>query len=39
MLEVAKRFGAGTCQLYDKDEWEKIQEKYGSMAHLQKLHK
>ena len=39
MLEVAKRFGAGTCQLYDKEEWEKIQEKYGSMAHLQKLHK
>lgn len=39
MLEVAKRFGQGTCQLFDKDEWGKIQEKYGSMAHLQKLHK
>lgn len=39
MLEVAKRFGQGTCQLYDKEEWAKIQQKYGDMSHLQKLHK
>ena len=39
MLEVAKRFGQGTCNLYDKEEWAKIQEKYGDMSHLQKLHK
>ena len=38
MLEVAKRFGQGTCSFYDKEEWEKIQEKYGDLSHFQKLH-
>lgn len=39
MLEVAKRFGQGTCAFYDKEEWEKIQEKYGDLSHFQKLHR
>ena len=39
MLEVAKRFGQGTCSFYDKEEWEKIQEKYGDLSHFQKLHR
>ena len=37
MLEVAKRFGQGTCSFYDKEEWEKIQEKYGDLSHFQNL--
>ena len=39
MLEVAQRFGQGTCSFYDKEEWEKIQEKYGDLSHFQKLHR
>lgn len=39
MLEVAKAFGRGTCQFYDRGEYEKIVVKYGSMAHLQTLGK
>ena len=35
MLEVAKSFGRGECQFYDKEEYEKIVHKYGSMKHLQ----
>ena len=35
MLEVAKSFGRGECDFYDKEEYEKILYKYGSMKHFQ----
>jgi hypothetical protein len=34
-VEVAKAFGAGTCRLYDQDEWARIVERYGSLRLLQ----
>jgi hypothetical protein len=34
-LEVAKAFGRGRCRFYDPEEWDLIQRRYGSMAHLQ----
>lgn len=34
-VEVAKYFGEGKCSFYDKEEWELITSKYGSMRHLQ----
>ncbi len=36
-VEVAKAFGRGKCQFYDKKEFDRIVELYGSMAHLQTL--
>ena len=36
-VEVAKAFGAGQCQFYDADEVARLQQLYGSMAHLQTL--
>lgn len=35
MLQVADDFTRGTCQFYDKAEWELLQQRYGSMQHLQ----
>jgi hypothetical protein len=34
-IEVAKAFGRGRCRFHDPAEWELIQRRYGSMAHLQ----
>lgn len=39
MLEVAKAYGRRQCNFYDKEEFNKILEKYGSMNHLQTLGK
>jgi hypothetical protein len=33
-IEVAKAFGSGKCQFFDKEEFEAIQGLYGSMRHL-----
>ena len=35
MLEVAKSFCKGDCQFYDKEEFARIVQRYGSMRHLQ----
>jgi hypothetical protein len=35
VLEVAKSYGRGRCRFHDPAEWETIQRRYGSMAHLQ----
>lgn len=37
MLETAKGFCAGKVQFYDKAEYEKILQRYGSLRHLQTL--
>lgn len=37
VLETAKAYGRGQCSFYDEKEFEKLTEKYGSMAHLQTL--
>lgn len=37
MIEAAKAFGEGTCELYDADEFSRFQARYGSMAHLQTM--
>lgn len=34
-LEVAKGFGADTCHFFDTEEFARIRELYGDMAHLQ----
>lgn len=34
-LEVAKYFGSKKCDFYDKLEWDIIQNKYGSLKHIQ----
>jgi hypothetical protein len=34
---VAAAFGQGRCRFHDPDEWELIQRRYGSLAHLQTL--
>lgn len=36
-IEVAKYFGPGLCQFYDKEEFGKIKDLYGSMKRLQTL--
>lgn len=36
-LEVAKSFGNGNCNFFDEDEYAMLQEKYGSMGHLQTM--
>lgn len=38
-IEVAKRFGSGTCDFYDAEEFDRIQELYGSLKHFQTLGK
>ena len=35
-IEVAKAYGAGACKFYDEEEFGLIEQKYGSMRHLQK---
>lgn len=35
MIEVAKEFGQGLCEFYDKEEFQKIQKLYGSMKRFQ----
>ncbi len=37
MLEVAKAFGRGQCQFYDKGEYDRLIKLYGDMKHLQTL--
>lgn len=39
MLEVAKAYGRGQCQLYDENEFKRILELYGNMNHIQTLGK
>ena len=34
-IEVAKMFGEGTLSFVDQAEWDALQARYGSMAHLQ----
>ncbi len=36
-IEVAKGFGKGKVKFYDKEEFKKLTDLYGSLAHLQKL--
>jgi len=36
-VEVAKNFGRGKCDFYDKEEFTLIREKYGCMKRLQRL--
>ncbi len=36
-IEVAKQFGAGKCQFYDEEEFERLVKLYGPMAKLQTL--
>ncbi len=36
VVEVAQRFGKGTCDFYNKEEFKKIVSLYGEMTHLQK---
>lgn len=36
-IEVAKRFGAGECPFYDAANWQALQERYGSLRHLQTM--
>lgn len=35
VLEVAKAVGAGRCRVYDPEEWQRIQQLYGPLTHLQ----
>ncbi|MFK3708658.1 DUF1177 domain-containing protein [Klebsiella sp. NPDC088457] len=35
-VEVAKEFSRGTCQFFDKAEYQRLLDLYGSLAHLQK---
>lgn len=35
VLEVAKEFGQGVCDFYDKEEYTRIQKLYGSMTRFQ----
>lgn len=39
MLEAAKAYTRGQCQIYDKKEYEHLKELYGSMEHLKTLGK
>ena len=38
-IEVAKGFGAGKCRFYDKHEFNRILQLYGSLTHLQTVGK
>lgn len=35
VIEVAKALGAGTCRIYDAEEWQRIQQLYGPLTNLQ----
>lgn len=35
-VEVAKEFTRGTCHFYNPEEFQRLQDLYGSLAHLQK---
>lgn len=35
MLETAKDFGSGKCSFYDKEEFDEVIRRYGSLKHLQ----
>ena len=37
MLETAKMYGRGQCELYDAEEFARIQKLYGNMEHFQTL--
>jgi hypothetical protein len=39
IVEVAKEFTRGTCHLYDENEYARLVELYGSLAHLQRRHR
>lgn len=39
MIEVAKAYGNGKCELYDSEEFGRIQKLYGAMDHFQTLGK
>lgn len=39
MIEVAKAYGNGKCELYDSEEFGRIQKLYGTMEHFQTLGK
>ena len=34
-IEVAKVYGQGALKFYDEAEWAALQQRYGSLAHLQ----
>ena len=34
-IEVAKVYGQGALKFYDEAEWATLQQRYGSLAHLQ----
>jgi hypothetical protein len=36
-IEVAKAFGSGRCDFYDREEFDRLVALYGSMQHLQSL--
>ena len=36
-IEVAKRFAAGECAFFDQANWHALQQRYGSLRHLQTL--
>ena len=36
-IEVAKEFGAGSCEFYNDNEFQRIVKLYGSMKHLQTI--
>lgn len=38
IVEVAKEFGRGRCSFYDAEEYSRLIELYGSLAHLKGLH-
>lgn len=35
-VEVAKEFTRGTCKFHDEEEYGRLVQMYGSLAHLQK---
>lgn len=37
MIEVAKAFGEKSCAFFDAEEFERLQARYGSFAHLQTM--
>lgn len=39
VLEVAKEYGRGKCEFFDKAEFERLNKLYGSMTHIQTLGK
>jgi hypothetical protein len=39
VIEVAKQYGRGNCSFYNKKEFQRLKELYGSMNHIQTLGK